>query len=164
MGSSLQTALNSVVVGPCLAAPDTLGERLIEQQQIIAQQSMVIAEQQKRLALLEEQIRLLREKRFGPSSEKSHDQLSLFDEDESPLPASVSVPEPEDSTQKLRRRGRQGLSPDLPRQRIYLRLSEQEKAGASETFPQSQRRALYHSNPSPDLRVLPGKGRVHRVW
>lgn len=134
MESSLQTALNSAVSGPCLAAPDTLDERLIEQQQIIAQQSMVIAEQQKRLALLEEQIRLLRAKRFGPSSEPSRDQLPLFDEDESPLPESVSVPEPEDSTQKPRRRGRQGLSSDLPRQRIYLRLSEQEKAGARETF------------------------------
>jgi uncharacterized coiled-coil protein SlyX len=107
---------------------------LAEQQQIMAEQSMIIAEQQKRLVLLEEQIRLLRAKRFGRSSEQNTGQLALLEEDESRLQLPVETHQTPDATSKKRRGGRKGLSGDLPRQTIYLRLSEEEKAGAIETF------------------------------
>jgi uncharacterized coiled-coil protein SlyX len=103
---------------------------LAEQQQIMAEQSMLIAAQQKRLVLLEEQIRLLRTKRFGRSSEQNTGQLALLEEDESRLQLPVETPQTPDTTSKKRRGGRKGLSADLPRQTIYLRLSEEEKAGA----------------------------------
>lgn len=134
MESSLQTTLNSALIGPSFLMPDSGAEKQAEQQQIIAQQSTIIAEQQKRIALLEEQIRLLRAKRFGPSSEQSSEQLSLFEDNAPPPePPAGEIPSEESSTKK-RRGGRKGLSPDLPRQPIYLYLSDEEKAGAVETF------------------------------
>jgi transposase len=60
--------------------------------------------------------------------------LPLFDEDESPCEPPGEATRPPESTRKKRRGGRKGLSADLPRQTIYLRLSEEEKAGAIETF------------------------------
>jgi transposase/uncharacterized coiled-coil protein SlyX len=132
MESTLQSPLQSALSVPCLPTPDALRDPLIkQQQQLIEQQSRIIAEQQKRLALLEEQIRLLRAKRFGPSSEQSSAQLPLFDEDP---PPPEPAPPPPPSPPKKRRGGRKGLSPDLPRQTIYLRLSDEQKAGALETF------------------------------
>jgi uncharacterized coiled-coil protein SlyX len=132
MESTLQSPLQSALSVPWLPTPDALRDPLIkQQQQLIEQQSRIIAEQQKRLALLEEQIRLLRAKRFGPSSEQSSAQLPLFDEDP---PPPEPAPPPPPSPPKKRRGGRKGLSPDLPRQTIYLRLSDEQKAGALETF------------------------------
>ena len=134
MESSLRTAPRSVLSDPSLSTPEALRAVLAEQQQIMAEQSMLIAAQQKRLVLLEEQIRLLRAKRFGRSSEQSTGQLALLEEDESCLQLPVETPQTPDATSKKRRGGRKGLSADLPRQTIYLRLSEEEKAGAIETF------------------------------
>lgn len=134
MDSSLQPAPRSALSGRSLPTREALDDALAEQQQMIAQQSIIMAEQQKRLVLLEEQIRLLRSKRFGRSSEQSTGQLPLFDEDESPGESPAAAPQPPESSKKKRRGGRKGLSADLPRQTIYLRLSDEEKAGAIETF------------------------------
>lgn len=131
MKFSLHLASLQTPCGASLPPPPELSERVLEQQQIIDQKSQIIAEQQKRIALLEEQIRLLRSKRFGPSSEQSTEQVPLFEDAELPEPPSAD-PAPEPPPKK--RRGRKGLSPDLPRQPVYLYLSDQEKAGASETF------------------------------
>jgi uncharacterized coiled-coil protein SlyX len=132
MNLSLPAPLRPALSGPGFPTSEALRDTLVEQQQqLIEQQSRIIAEQQQRLALLEEQIRLLRAKRFGPSSEQSSGQLPLFDED---LPIVEPAPQPPPSPPKKRRGGRKGLSPDLPRQTIYLRLSDEEKAGAVETF------------------------------
>jgi transposase len=131
MNSSLSTPLRPALSGPWLSSPETLTETRVEPQQIIARQWQIIAEQQKRMALLEEQIRLLRAKRFGPSSEQYSGQLSLFEPDDL---APAAAPVPAESPPKKRRGGRKGLSADLPRQTIYLHLSDEEKAGAIETF------------------------------
>lgn len=126
-----QTSTYHLLYGPPLPTSETLDETLAEQQQIIARQRQIIAEQQKRIALLEEQIRLQRAKRFGRSSEQSSQQLSLFDEPEAVDETPIITPPP---AKEKRRRGRKGLSADLPRQTIYLRLSDEEKAGATDTF------------------------------
>lgn len=134
MESSLQTPLNSAFTDPSLMTPNPLVKRLAEQQQIIAQQSIRISEQQKRIALLEEQIRLQRAKRFGPSSERHEGQIGLFEDDGPPPEPPVGETPAEETPPKKRRGGRKGLSPDLPRQPVYLYLSDEEKAGATETF------------------------------
>ena len=130
MESSLPTPSWYARSGTSLPPAQALPETVLEQQQIIDQKSQIIAEQQKRIALLEEQIRLLRAKRFGPSSEQSTGQLPLFEEGEPSPPPADLPPEPPPK----KRRGRKGLSPELPRQPVYLYLSDKEKAGASETF------------------------------
>ena len=112
MNSSLPTPLRPALSGPSLPTPEALRETLVEQQQLIARKSEIIAEQQKRIALLEEQIRLLRAKRFGPSSEQSSGQRALFDEDETPAQGPAIAPPETESTRKKRRGGRKGLSAD----------------------------------------------------
>jgi len=150
----LSTPYHPTLSGACSPWPETLHETLFKQQQIIEQQSRIIAEQQKRLALLEEQIRWLRAKRFGPSSEQSHEQLSLF-EDEPPPEPPAREPQSPESPSKKRRGGRKGLSPDLPRQTIYLRLSDEEKAGAVETF---------FVKVKEELDIQPAKVQVLEYW
>ena len=114
-----------------LVTRDALLCAVAEQQHTIAQKSDVIAAQQQRIALLEEQLRLLRAQRFGRSSEKSEDQLELFETAE--IPTQAPQPPPDDD-RKQRRRGRKGFSKSIPRQPIYLHLSDSEKAGALDTF------------------------------
>lgn len=106
------------------------------QQQEIKAKTQRLDEQAKRIQLLEEQIRLLRIQRFGSSSEKTPaEQGQLFNELEQ-----LSAPEtPDDEssgsdTTKKKKTGRKGLSPHIPREPIWLHLSEEEKAGAIDTF------------------------------
>ncbi len=117
--------------GATLPSRDALACTVVEQQQALEKKSEVIASQQQRIALLEERVRLMQAQRFGRSSEQSDAQLALFDE--SPAPADEAPAKPDDKPKK-RRTGRKGLSPELPRIPVYLRLSEDEKAGAVETF------------------------------
>ena len=124
-----QTAEVFAAMGGQLPTPDALFYEVIEQRQIIAKKSEVISEQQKHIALLEERIRLLQAQRFGRSSEKSEAQIELFDP-EAPPPVVPAEPAP-----KVKKRApRKGLPENLPRETIYLRLSEEQKAGAIDTF------------------------------
>ena len=126
------TALESLIVEQQHLL-EQQARQITEQQQLLEQQSRLLDEQQQRLALLEEQLRLLRTQRFGRSSEQQHpNQQQLFEPQNVPS-APATLPGSESRTNK-RRRGRQGLSPDLPRQPIYLYLSDAQKAGAHETF------------------------------
>ncbi|MCP3704013.1 MAG: transposase [Alteromonas sp.] len=104
----------------------------------LVEQHQVIDEQQKRIDILEQQLRLLRTQRFGKSSEKSDDQGELFNEAEltalNPEPAQELEQQEVPDKPKKKKKGRQGLSPDLPRQQILLTLSDEEKADAIDTF------------------------------
>lgn len=127
---------------------------VVDQQQTIAKKDQVIAAQQQTIALLEAQLRLARAKRFGRSSEHYDGQGELFAEE--PLPAvEPAATGTEETTSKKRRTGRKGFSKDIPREPVYLRLSDAEKAGAIETF-------FVHVKE--ELDITPAKVRVLEYW
>ena len=108
---------------------------LSEKDDIIEQKSDVIAEQKKRIAMLEEHLRLAASKRFGPSSEQTPpEQGNLFNEAEAtaePEQETLPLPVTDEATAK---KGRKPLSDKLPRYQVFAYLSEEEKAGAIDTF------------------------------
>lgn len=128
-------------------------QRLVdERDEIVAKKSKVIANQQATIAVLHEQLRLARQKRFGPSSEKNPGQHDwLADETET---LADGAPDPDDGERgadaadagngvdpdagKAPRRnkpaGRKGLNPALPRVRREILLSDEQRAGALDTF------------------------------
>ncbi|WP_218943635.1 IS66 family transposase [Exilibacterium tricleocarpae] len=102
---------------------------------VIDKKSEVIEAQKKRIELLEEYLRLERARLYGRSSEKSNPQGELFDEvelccDDSPDSEAAPAPVADSSGKK----GRKGLSKNLPRDQVHINLSEEEKAGAIDTF------------------------------
>ncbi|HHJ18828.1 MAG TPA: IS66 family transposase, partial [Gammaproteobacteria bacterium] len=127
---------------------ELLGE-LSEKEGIIEQKSLVISEQKKRIALLEECLRLEKIRRYGASSEKNPGQGELFNEAEQL--ADQAEAEPEQKQTKRKKTGRKGLSEKIPRVQIYLKLSEEEKAGAIDTF---------FSKVKEELDIVPAKVRV----
>jgi len=133
-------------------------DRLIEahQQQITTQQQQITA-QNKLLKLMEEKLRLARIKRFGASSEKLGFQKGLFDEaelEEDLHDLEVLLPEEKTATKPARKK-RKGLSKKLPRVRIELTLSDEEKAGAVKTF---------FTKVKEELDIIPAKARVLEYW
>lgn len=105
------------------------------------EQALKVAAQ--RIALLEEIIRLHKAQKYGASSEKSSFQLGLFDEAELAIALSDLVdqlPEASDESSEIKqlraeRKSRQrAFAQELPRKRIELCLSEEEKRGAVKTF------------------------------
>ena len=126
------TAINQEPTSSCL---EELNSLLQEKEAIIVGKNQVIEEQQKRIALLEEYLRLERHRRFGPSSEKNTAQGELFDEVEQLAERANTADEEESKPQQPKKKGgRKGLSPAIPREQIYLTLSEEDKAGALDTF------------------------------
>jgi len=126
-------------------------------QQQAAKQQQQIATQQKLLKLMEEKLRLARIKRFGASSEKLAYQKGLFDEAEleedlSDLEQQLAEEKP---ATKPPRKKRKGLSKKLPRVRIDLTLSEEEKAGAVKTF---------FTKVKEELDIIPAQARVLEYW
>ena len=119
---------------------DTLLKSLSERDAVIEKKSEVIAQQKKRIAELEAYLRLERIRRFGASSEKSPDQQEmLFNDVETEddiAPAMQALEELKDIQEKAspKKRGRKGLSKTLPRHQVHHCLSEEEKAGAVDTF------------------------------
>ena len=109
-------------------------EQMIQQQSVVIdKKSEVIDQQKQRIALLEEALRLDKARLFGLKSEKNQDQGELFDEaelcsEEQPDLGVSDMPKPPKPT------GRKGLSKSLPRQQIKHCLSDDEKAGAIDTF------------------------------
>ena len=123
---------------------------------LIDKKSSVIEEQKQRIAILEEYLRLERARRFGPSSEKSPGQSELvFDEaetladDESATPTALD--ELQDMTGTATKRGRKGLSKQLPRHQVHIDLSDDDKAGAIDTF---------YTVVKEELDIVPAKARV----
>jgi len=114
--------------------------------QTVELKSDVIVSLKKRIQILEEALRLAKIKRFAPSSEQTG-QASLFDDAE--VEATINfetatdetvddeecdeVETPEASQPKLKT-GRKPFAKHLPREQIFIRLSDEEKIGAVSTF------------------------------
>lgn len=116
---------------------------LNEKAEIIDKKSDVIDVQKKRIAVLMEYLRLANHKQYAPSSEKNVLQGELFNEAElladgdSDSDVSGEL-EPEadttDEAKPKKRKKRQRLSVDLPREQVLHLLTEEEKEGAIDTF------------------------------
>ena len=119
-------------------------KKLTEIEQLRAQLAAKEAElqsQSARITILEEVVRHLKLKRFAPSSEKtSADQFLLFDESELCTDPDLTAFENEQANKSTQGdndtqpRGRKPLSKDLPREQIFLYLTDEEKTGAKSTF------------------------------
>lgn len=129
---------------------DQLIETLNKQHKIIKTKTSVIEEQKNRIEILEEYLRLERARRFGPSSEKSKDQGELFNEAEA-LDENAEPEAPLDPLPARKKGGRKGLSKSLPRHQVRLSLSEEDKAGAVDTF---------YTLVKEELDIVPAKARV----
>jgi len=117
----------------------------------------LIDEQAKHIRLLEEYLRLAKVQKFSSSSEKLPFQAHLFDEAELEVALSEfeqQLPEEDRVRPRCKTRSR-GLSENLPRQQIQLRLSEEEKAGAVKTF---------FSKVKEELDFVPALVQVREYW
>lgn len=137
---------------------------------VVKSKSDVISAQKKRINILEEALRLSKIKRFAPSSEQSQ-QTSLFDEAEnegdSPSDlAEASELELDDDleasadegsgsedkgTETKKKPGRKPFSDKLPREKIYIYLTDEEKQGSIDTF---------FTKVKEELDIIPAKVRV----
>jgi transposase len=155
----MKTALNQSRNTPSSAPPTVpdLLQVIEEKERQLEQKDHLIAEQQKQLRLLEELLRLAKLQRFGASSEKLPFQGDLFDEAE--LEVSLDEIEsqlPEDlPVRRRKKRQRDGFSDKLPRVRVELPLSEEEKAGASKTF---------FTKVKEELDIIPAQAQVIEYW
>jgi transposase len=128
-----------------------------ETTQVVEKKSDVIESQKKRIAVLEEYLRLVRQKRFGATSEKNLLQGDLFNEAELLADGEGDEDEPAESdteaetSARKRRRPRKALSPSLPRIQEYHRLSDEQRAGAIDTFFEKTKE---------ELDIIPAKVRV----
>jgi transposase len=128
----------------------TAKDRVIEDRDhLIEQKSQVIDQQKNRIAQLEAYLRLEKSRRYGPSSEAHPGQGELFNEAEQIV--AQSELETEKKPAKKSNAGRKGLSDKLPREQIHLKLSDEEKAGAINTF---------YSKIKEELDIVPAKVRV----
>ncbi len=102
--------------------------------ELIRQQADTIREAQRRIKQLEHLVEQLLRRQYGPRSERlDPNQLRLFDDDAAEesaesQPAEAVPEDPGTPARTWRRRGRQPLPEHLPRERIVLELSEQERA------------------------------------
>ena len=143
-----QDDTSAVTLPEALSALLEKAQRVDELTQTVELKSEVISSLKQRIQVLEEALRLSKVKRFAPSSEQSQ-QLTLFDEaeveatldfesatdeintadDDDTLETEVSEP----ANQK-KKTGRKPFADSLPREQIFITLSEAEKAGAIDTF------------------------------
>ena len=122
----------------------------------LEQKDHIIREQQQLLKLLEEKLRLSRLQRFGASSEKLSLQCDFFDEAELEVALSdLEAQLPADPSPKKPRRKRKGFSDQLPRIRVELVLTDEEKAGATKTF---------FTKVKEELDIVPAQARVIEYW
>jgi len=138
--------------------PSLLEATVPELLQVIDEKERIILEQRKLLALLEEQLRLARIRQYGARSEKNPHQVLLFDEAELEVAleeVEEQLPETAPSKPARQRKPREGFSAALPRVRIELPLSEEERAGASQTF---------FTMVKEELDIVPAKARVLEYW
>ena len=140
-------------------------EIILEQQQIIDRKSEIIEKKSRviehheaRIQLLEEFLRLEKHKRFSHSSEKYPGQGEMFNEAElahceSESEPETIEPEPEssDETTPKKKPGRKGFSDQLPREQVFIDLTDEEKAGAIDTF---------YTKVKEELDIVPAKVRI----
>ena len=144
----------------------TLAEQeaqLKAQAQQIEKYKKQIAEHEKLIRLYEEAERLAKIQRFASSSEKSKFQINFFDEAEleqaiddldQQLPDEEETGAPNKAKKKPRKK-REGFSPDLPRVRIDLPLTDEEKVGATNTF---------YTKAKEELDIIPARAQVIEYW
>ena len=106
---------------------------------LLAEKEAQLQSKSERIEILEEVVRHLKIKRFTPSSEKTNsDQFLLFDEAELCTDPELESHEKQDEDQNKKDtskpRGRKPLSDDLPREQVFLYLTDEEKTGAKSTF------------------------------
>lgn len=135
---------------------ELLRAQLEEQIRINASQSERIQFQANRIEILEEVVRHLKIKRFAPSSEKiDQGQFLLFDEAELVTDPDVLAHEQDDKltthTKKSAPRGRKPFAADLPREQVFLYLTDEERMGAKSTF---------FAKVKEELDIIPAKIRV----
>ncbi len=133
-------------------------QAIVDRDHAIADRDHCLKETNKLVKLLEEQLRLAKQQRFGASSEKLAFQGDFFDEAE--LEQSLSDVEQQltdagEPPAKPKRKPRTGFSDKLPRVRVELTLSEDEKAGASRTF---------FTKVKEELDIVPAKAQVIEYW
>ncbi len=131
-------------------------ELIVEQQQVIEEKSVVIEQQSVRIKILEEYLRLARQKRFGSSSEKHPGQEEIFNEAELIDCATENAEKTEagdEAEEKCPKKkpGRKGFSANIPREQIYINLTDEEKVGAIDTF---------YSKVKEELDIEPAKVRI----
>jgi len=135
---------------------------------VVESKSEVISAQKKRIDILEEALRLSKTKRFAPSSEQSQ-QTSLFDEAETEadpqddqteeleleqddnLEAATDESSEDKQPETKRKSGRKPFSDKLPREQIYIHLTDEEKQGSIDTF---------FTKVKEELDIIPAKVRV----
>ena len=138
---------------PSVFATPTVPELL----QVLEQKDHIIAEQQKLLRLMEEKLRLAKLQRFGASSEKLAFQGDFFDEAELEIALSdleQQIPDDQPPPKRLRKK-RAGFSDKLPRVRVDLTLSDEEKQGAVKTF---------FTKVKEELDIIPAQAQVIEYW
>lgn len=136
---------------------DTLIKVISQQEEVIEKKTTVIEEQKKRIAQLEEYLRLERARLYGRSSEKNQQQGDIFNEVEQADDAAEAQEDDTTSESKKprpKKQGRKPLSPSLPRFQERVELTEEEKAGAVDTFFTKVRE---------ELDIIPAKVRVKEI-
>jgi transposase len=164
----MHTATDQRQTSPDLASlsPAELQALLAEKDRLIAERDHAIVDRDRRLKekdklvkLLEEELRLAKQRRFGASSEKLPFQGDFFDEAE--LEQALSdieqqlVEAGEPPRKKAPREKRKGFSDKLPRIRIDLPLSDEDKVSASRTF---------FTKVKEELDIVPAKAQVIEYW
>ena len=117
-------------------------QKLLEQKdQALDQKSAELKNQQALINVLEEKLRLMNQRKFGTSSEKNlsqkdwiADEAEVLADNQPDADDGEIEPDPEPKDKPRKSRSRKGFSDSLPRIQKYLRLSEEERQGALETF------------------------------
>lgn len=135
---------------PAEFSVENLIEELTIKDRVIEENSKIIDELKKRIGQLEAYLRLEKNRHYGSSSEAHPEQGELFNEAEQSV-AEDEVQKTEKKPTKKSKAGRKGLSDKLPREQVYLNLTEEEKQGAINTF---------YSKIKEELDIIPAKVRV----
>lgn len=126
-------------------------------QKHLSDKEKLIDEQQKYIQLMEEQLRLATLRKFAASSEKMPWQGDFFDEvelEEALVELEEDVPEEDRVIPRKKKRNR-GFSDKLPREQVYLCLTDEEKADATKTF---------FSKVKEELEFIPAQMKVLEYW
>lgn len=145
------------------AAIEALRVELETKQSELERHAAAIESKDQHIEALLEDLRLARHQRFGKSSEKTDpNQRELFNEaerlaDMAPPSEDEHGEEPDDDKPKRqKKKGRKGLNPDLPRERIEHLLSDEERTAAiCNTF---------FSKVKEELNIVPAKAYVLEHW
>lgn len=102
----------------------------------LTDKDQLIQKQQAYIQIIEEQLRLATLRKFAASSEKMPWQGDLFDEaelEQALFDLEADLPEENQVIPRKKTRNR-GFSDSLPREKVFLTLNDEEKAGAVKTF------------------------------